>query len=85
VVAGISPWNGAHVLLWRTVLNPPAFGNTVVLKPSKQSPVSAGLLIPEITEEAGFPPGVINVVTHAPGEAVPTRPLPTSRSCRSAV
>jgi acyl-CoA reductase-like NAD-dependent aldehyde dehydrogenase len=33
--------------------------------------VSAGLLIPEIMEEAGFPAGVINVVTHAPGEAVP--------------
>jgi len=71
VVAGISPWNGAHVLAWRTVVNPLAFGNTVVLKPSEESPVSAGLLIPEIMEEAGFPAGVINVVTHAPGEAVP--------------
>ena len=71
VVAGISPWNGAHVLAWRTVVNPLAFGNTVVLKPSEESPVSAGLLIPEIMEEAGFPAGAINVVTHAPGEAVP--------------
>jgi len=33
VVAGISPWNGAHVLAWRTVVNPLAFGYTVVLKP----------------------------------------------------
>src|ERR1700735_3526694 len=71
VVAGISPWNGAHVLAWRTVVNPLAFGNTVVLKPSEEAPVSAGLLIGEIMEEAGFPAGVINVVTHAPGEAVP--------------
>jgi acyl-CoA reductase-like NAD-dependent aldehyde dehydrogenase len=71
VVAGISPWNGAHVLAWRTVVNPLAFGNTVVLKPSEEAPVSAGLLIPEIMAEAGFPDGVINVVTHAPGEAVP--------------
>ncbi len=71
VVAGISPWNGAHVLAWRTVVNPVAFGNTVVLKPSEEAPVTAGLLIPEIMEEAGFPDGVINVVTHAPGEAVP--------------
>jgi acyl-CoA reductase-like NAD-dependent aldehyde dehydrogenase len=71
VVAGISPWNGAHVLAWRTVVNPVAFGNTVVLKPSEEAPVTAGLLIPEIMEEAGFPAGVINVVTHAPGEAVP--------------
>jgi vanillin dehydrogenase len=42
VVAGISPWNGAHVLAWRTVVNPVAFGNTVVLKPSEEAPVSAG-------------------------------------------
>jgi acyl-CoA reductase-like NAD-dependent aldehyde dehydrogenase len=71
VVAGISPWNGAHVLAWRTVVNPLAFGNTVVLKPSEEAPVSAGLLVAEIMDEAGFPPGVVNVVTHAPGEAVP--------------
>jgi len=71
VVAGITPWNGAHVLAWRTVVNPLAFGNTVVLKPSEEAPVSAGLLLPEILAEAGFPAGVVNVVTHAPGEAVP--------------
>jgi acyl-CoA reductase-like NAD-dependent aldehyde dehydrogenase len=71
VVAGISPWNGAHVLAWRTVVNPLAFGNTVVLKPSEEAPVSAGLLVAEIMAEAGFPVGVVNVVTHAPGEAVP--------------
>ncbi len=71
VVAGISPWNGAQVLAWRTVVNPLAFGNTVVLKPSEEAPVAAGLLVPEILAEAGFPAGVVNVVTHAPGEAVP--------------
>ena len=71
VVAGISPWNGAHVLAWRTVVNPVAFGNTVVLKPSEEAPVSAGLLVAEIMAEAGFPPGVINVITHAPGDATP--------------
>jgi acyl-CoA reductase-like NAD-dependent aldehyde dehydrogenase len=71
VVAGISPWNGAHVLAWRTVVNPLAFGNTVVLKPSEEAPVSAGLLVAEIMADAGFPAGVINVITHAPGEAVP--------------
>lgn len=71
VVAGITPWNGAHVLAWRTVVNPVAFGNTVVLKSSEEAPVSAGLLLPEILAEAGFPAGVVNVVTHAPGEAAP--------------
>ena len=70
VVAGISPWNGEH-LAWRTVVNPVAFGNTVVLKPSEEAPVSAGLLVTEIMAEAGFPPGVINVITHAPGDATP--------------
>jgi acyl-CoA reductase-like NAD-dependent aldehyde dehydrogenase len=53
------------------LLNPLAFGNTVVLKPSEEAPVTAGLLVAEILEEAGFPAGVINVVTHAPGGAVP--------------
>jgi acyl-CoA reductase-like NAD-dependent aldehyde dehydrogenase len=69
VVAGFSPWNGAFTLAWRTVLLPMAFGNTVVLKPSEEAPLSAGLLVAEIMDEAGFPPGTINVVTHAPGEA----------------
>lgn len=69
VVASFTPWNGANILSWRTVISPIVAGNTVVVKPSEFAPISAGLMIAEITEEAGFPPGVINVVTHAPGEA----------------
>ncbi|MFC8519342.1 aldehyde dehydrogenase family protein [Streptomyces sp. NPDC057257] len=69
VVASFTPWNGASVLGWRAVLNPLAAGNTVVVKPSEFAPISAGLMVAEIAEEAGFPPGVINVVTHAPGGA----------------
>jgi acyl-CoA reductase-like NAD-dependent aldehyde dehydrogenase len=69
VVASFTPWNGANILSWRTVISPIVAGNTVVVKPSEFAPVSAGLMIAEIAEEAGFPPGVINVVTHAPGEA----------------
>jgi acyl-CoA reductase-like NAD-dependent aldehyde dehydrogenase len=69
VVAGFTPWNGAFSLAWRTVALPLAFGNTVVLKPSELAPISAGLILAEILEEAGFPAGVLNVVTHAPGEA----------------
>ncbi len=69
VVAGFSPWNGAFTLAWRTVLLPMVFGNTVVLKPSEEAPLSAGLLVAEIMDEAGFPPGSVNVITHAPGEA----------------
>jgi vanillin dehydrogenase len=69
VVAGFTPWNGAFNLAWRTAILPMAFGNTVVIKPSEDAPISAGLLQAEILEEAGFPRGVLNVVTHAPGEA----------------
>ena len=69
VVAGFAPWNGAFSLAWRTVILPMAFGNTVVLKPSEEAPLSAGLVLAEILEEAGFPPGALNVVTHAPGAA----------------
>ena len=69
VVACFTPWNGANILSWRAVLSPLAAGNTVVVKPSEFAPVSAGLMVAEIAEEAGFPPGVVNVVTHAPGAA----------------
>lgn len=71
VVGGISPWNGALALGLRTVVSPLACGNTVVLKPSEDAPVVAGLVIGEIFTEAGFPPGVLNVITHAPGEVGP--------------
>ena len=69
VVASFTPWNGANILSWRAVLSPVAAGNTVVVKPSELAPISAGLILAQIAEEAGFPPGVINVVTHAPGAA----------------
>jgi acyl-CoA reductase-like NAD-dependent aldehyde dehydrogenase len=69
VVATFTPWNGAQILSWRAVISPLAAGNTVVVKPSELSPVSAGLILAQIVEEAGFPKGVINVLTHAPGAA----------------
>jgi acyl-CoA reductase-like NAD-dependent aldehyde dehydrogenase len=69
VVASFTPWNGANVLSWRAVISPVAAGNTVVVKPSEFAPISAGVMVAEVAEEAGFPAGVINVVTHAPGAA----------------
>jgi acyl-CoA reductase-like NAD-dependent aldehyde dehydrogenase len=69
VVASFTPWNGANVLSWRAVISPVAAGNTVVVKPSEFAPVSAGVMLAEVAEEAGFPAGVINVITHAPGAA----------------
>lgn len=69
VVASFTPWNGASILGWRAVLSPLAAGNTVVVKPSELAPISAGLIMAEVLEEAGLPKGVVNVVTHAPGKA----------------
>ncbi|HEX9232250.1 MAG TPA: aldehyde dehydrogenase family protein [Jatrophihabitantaceae bacterium] len=69
VVAAIAPWNAALVLSGRAIAAPLALGNTLVLKPSEESPWSGGLLWAEIFAEAGLPDGVLNVVTHAPGEA----------------
>ncbi len=71
VVAGLAPWNAPLILSLRSIATPLAFGNTVVLKPSEESPITGGILYAEIFEEAGFPPGVFNVVTHAPGQAEP--------------
>ena len=63
VVAAISPWNAPVILGVRAVALPLAVGNTVVLKPSEDAPVCAGLLISDVLHEAGLPPGVLNVVT----------------------
>jgi acyl-CoA reductase-like NAD-dependent aldehyde dehydrogenase len=71
VVAAIAPWNAALILSARSIAAPLALGNTVVLKPSEWSPVSGGLLWGEIFAEAGLPAGVLNIVTHAPGQAGP--------------
>jgi acyl-CoA reductase-like NAD-dependent aldehyde dehydrogenase len=69
VVGAIAPWNAALILSARSIAAPIALGNTVVLKPSEWSPVVGGLLWGEVFAEAGLPAGVLNVVTHAPGEA----------------
>jgi acyl-CoA reductase-like NAD-dependent aldehyde dehydrogenase len=71
VVGAIAPWNAALILSARSITAPLALGNTVVLKPSELSPYVGGLLWGEIFTEAGLPPGVLNIVTHAPGEAGP--------------
>src|SRR5215218_4180775 len=71
VVGAIFPWNAALILSARGIAAPLALGNTVVAKPSEESPFVGGLLWAEIFAEAGLPDGVLNVVTHAPGEAGP--------------
>jgi acyl-CoA reductase-like NAD-dependent aldehyde dehydrogenase len=61
VVGAITPWNWPFYLTIRVVAPAIATGNGVVLKPDHQTPVSGGLIIAKIFEEAGLPQGVLNV------------------------
>jgi betaine-aldehyde dehydrogenase len=68
VVGLIIPWNfPLNMAAWK--LGPAlAAGNTIVLKPASYAPLSAIRLV-ELAQEAGFPPGVVNVVTGPGGTA----------------
>jgi aminomuconate-semialdehyde/2-hydroxymuconate-6-semialdehyde dehydrogenase len=69
VAACISPWNFPLMLETWKIAPALAFGNTVVLKPAEQSPLTAALLA-QAFADAGTPPGVFNVVQgFGPGEA----------------
>lgn len=63
VISVISPWNFPLLLTARGIAFAISAGNTVVLKPSEETPFCGGLLFAELFEEAGVPEGVINVVT----------------------
>ncbi len=62
VVAAITPWNSPLLLTAWKLAPALAAGNTVVLKPSEFTSASA-LEFVKLVEQAGFPPGVVNVVT----------------------
>jgi acyl-CoA reductase-like NAD-dependent aldehyde dehydrogenase len=68
VVLGIAPWNAPVILGVRAIATPLACGNTVVLKASETCPATHRL-IGEALRAGGLPPGVANVVTHAPADA----------------
>lgn len=68
VVAVISPWNFPMQLSNRSVAPALAVGNAVVLKPAGDTPVTGGLLLAKIFEEAGLPPGLLNVVVGSGGD-----------------
>jgi acyl-CoA reductase-like NAD-dependent aldehyde dehydrogenase len=70
VVGIIVPWNGPAFVI-NFVVAALACGNSVVLKPAEQSPMSA-TLIGQLMVDAGIPPGVVNVV-HGTGETVGAR------------
>ncbi|MCD1618745.1 aldehyde dehydrogenase [Salipiger marinus] len=68
VCLGIAPWNAPVILGTRAVATAVACGNTVVLKASELCPATH-LAIGEAFRRAGFPEGVVNVVTNAPEDA----------------
>ena len=62
VVAAIVPWNFPLLLASWKVAPALATGNTVILKPASQTPLTA-IALGELAHEVGFPPGVLNVIT----------------------
>lgn len=63
VISVISPWNFPTLLSARQFAFPLVAGNTIVLKPSEETPYCGGLLFAEICDAVGLPAGVLNVVT----------------------
>ncbi|SEG75645.1 NAD-dependent succinate-semialdehyde dehydrogenase [Marinobacterium lutimaris] len=78
VVAAITPWNFPLAMITRKIAPALAAGCTVVLKPAEDTPLSA-LELAALAEEAGFPAGVINIVTTADpiavGDTLTSHPL----------
>ena len=68
MVVGIIPWNYPSAVAIRKIAPALIAGNSIVLKPHEDTPLSA-LELAKLAEEAGVPPGVLNVVT-GPGETV---------------
>lgn len=62
VLGAITPWNFPNAMITRKVAPALAAGCTVVIKPSELTPLSA-LALAELADEAGFPPGVLNIIT----------------------
>jgi acyl-CoA reductase-like NAD-dependent aldehyde dehydrogenase len=72
VCAAITPWNYSIVMAVQKIGPALASGNTLVLKPAEQTPLTA-ILLAELALEAGIPPGVFNLVTgygHTAGAAL---------------
>src|SRR5215471_15688050 len=68
VVAAIVPWNFPLLLTSWKVAPAVACGNTVIIKPATQTPLTA-LALAEVAAEVGLPPGVLNVIT-GPGSEI---------------
>jgi acyl-CoA reductase-like NAD-dependent aldehyde dehydrogenase len=68
VCLAMAPWNAPLLLGVRSIAMAIACGNTVILKSSELCPASHRL-IGDVMTEAGFPPGVVNVISNAPADA----------------
>ncbi|MFC9973258.1 aldehyde dehydrogenase [Spirillospora sp. NPDC127200] len=68
VVVGIAPWNAPLILGTRAVAMPLAYGNTVVLKASEETPGTHAAIIAAL-HDAGLPAGAVNLVTNDPADA----------------
>jgi len=69
VAAIITPWNFPNAMLARKMAPALAAGCTLVIKPAEDTPLSA-LALCLLAEKAGFPPGVINIITTANPQAI---------------
>lgn len=79
VVAQIIPWNFPLLMLAWKIAPAIAVGNTVVLKPSKFTPMTALLFADMLLKEVGLPPGVVNIITGdggTTGELMVKHPIP---------
>ena len=68
VVASVAPWNYPFMMAAWKIGPALAAGNTVVLKPSVETPLTT-LKLGELAQEAGIPAGVLNIITSGPGVA----------------
>lgn len=76
IVGAITPWNFPHFLACCKIGPAIAAGCTLVLKPAEQTPLTT-IYIASLIKEAGFPPGVINIVPgygHTAGAALSNHP-----------
>jgi aldehyde dehydrogenase (NAD+) len=79
VIGVISPWNMPMYLSQRSIAPALALGNAVVAKPAPDTPITGGLLIAKLFEEAGLPQGLLNIVngpTDQIGDAFTLHPIP---------
>ena len=76
VVGVITPWNAPVILGLRALAPAIALGNAVVIKPDAQTPVTGGLLLAQLFEDAGLPEGVLHALPGAAeaGEALVVDP-----------